>query len=350
MSLTNVELEELIRLALNALRGQAVVPVAQVAAAVVIAPEVPELASPGLTLADWLVTYRKIIADRGYEDQTLKNRGASLKHIDAILGSRPLQLIKPHEISSRLKQFSPHCAGRILGELRDVYGEAIANGAAETSPVAFVKPPRAPGIRKRLTLQVWQSMLTLSKVGPQRWVPAMLLLAMATGQRRADLAKMRFDDVVNDCLRVEQQKKARKLIGARVAIPLSLRLNATGLTIGEVIEYCKTIGAPGATLLRKTGGGPIEMSSLSARFHEHIVAVAGSDAYKLYEWPSLHEIRSLSARTYISEGMTPVQVQTLLGHKHSEMTDLYLDDRGLTDGVWKTVDATEVTQAQAIKA
>jgi integrase len=113
------------------------------------------------------------------------------------------------------------------------------------------------------------------------------------------------------------------------------------MTLGEVIEHCRCIGAPGDTLLRKAGGGPIEMSSLSARFRELIVAVCGPDAYKQYEWPSLHEVRSLSARTYIAEGMAPDVVQTLLGHKDAEMTALYLNDRGLTDGEWKRVSAND---------
>ncbi|MBT9493863.1 MAG: tyrosine-type recombinase/integrase [Paucibacter sp.] len=299
----------------------------------------PVQEAAGENVADWLSTYRTIITDRGYTGQTIKNRTTSLNFIEGSLGKRRLREVKPHEIATLLKTCTPHKAGRILGELRDVYVEAIANGLAETSPAAHVKPPRAPGLRKRLTLETWQSMLTLAQTGPQRWVPAMLLLALATGQRRADLAKMRFDDVVDGSLRVEQQKKARKLVGARVAIPLTLRLGATGLTLGEVIEYCRSIGAPGETLLRKANGSPIEMSSLSARFHEYIVAVLGADAHKLFAWPSLHEIRSLSARTYISDGMAPAVVQTLLGHKHAEMTALYLDDRGLTDGVWKIVDA-----------
>lgn len=289
------------------------------------------------TMSAWLATYRTILNDRGYDPQTLKNRGASVKYIGANLGARPLRAIKPHEIASLLKTCTPHKAGRILGELRDIYVEAIANGEAEVSPAAHVKPPRAPGLRKRLTLETWLAMHTLAQAGPQRWVPALLLLALATGQRRADLAKMAFDDVVDGHLRVEQQKKARKPIGARVAIPLSLRLNATGLTLGEVIEHCRTIGKPGRTLLRQANGKPIEMSSLSARFRAHIVAVCGEQAYKPYEWPSLHEVRSLSARTYIAEGMAPATVQTLLGHKHSEMTDLYLDDRGLTAAEWKAV-------------
>lgn len=333
MSLSPNELEELLRLALTALRGQAAAP------GVAAVPLSPEL-DAGPTLAGWLVTYRAIISQRGYNPQTVRNRATSLKHIETVWGERPLRAIKPHEIATKLKLCTPHKAGRILGELRDIFVEAIANGAAETSPAAHVKPPRAPGLRKRLTLEVWQAMLTLSKTGPQLWVPMLLLLALATGQRRGDLVKMKFSDVVDGCLRVEQQKKARKLIGARVAIPLTLRLQATGMTLGEVIEACRGIGAPGETLLRKQGGGPIEMSSLSARFREHIVAVLGPDAHKQFEWPSLHEVRSLSARTYIAEGMPAATVQTLLGHKHAEMTALYLDDRGLTAGEWKRVDAS----------
>ena len=60
----------------------------------------------------------------------------------------------------------------------------------------------------------------------------------------------------------------------------------------------------------------------------------GDGAHKQYEWPSLHEVRSLSARLYHEQG---VDVQTLLGHKHAEMTDVYKDDRGLSRHEWKRV-------------
>lgn len=48
-------------------------------------------------------------------------------------------------------------------------------------------------------------------------------------------------------------------------------------------------------------------------------------------------MRSLSARTYIAEGMRPEVVQTLLGHAHAEMTAIYLNDRGLTAGEWGVI-------------
>ncbi|MFG6440507.1 tyrosine-type recombinase/integrase [Roseateles sp. LKC17W] len=292
-------------------------------------------------MSAWLTTFRKIVTERGYKAQTLRNRAGAQKHIESLLGGFLLRAVKPFQITTALKTLSPHTAGRVLFELRDLYQEAINNAEADANPASHVKPPASPGLRKRLTLEVWQSMLKRAAVGPQRWVYAMLLLGLATGQRRADLAKMKFSDVVDGSLRIEQQKKARKKIGARVAIPLSLRLEAIGMTLGDVIEVCKDIGKPGEYLLRQANGRRIEMSSLTSRFHECILAVCGADTYRKYEWPSLHEVRSLSARTYIAEGMSPATVQKLLGHKHAEMTQLYLDDRGLTDAEWTKVEAAE---------
>ena len=302
----------------------------------------PASSVPQRRLSDWLEVHERQLGERGFKPSTLRNRSASIGHCRRLWGERPIDALKPHEIATGLKSFPPdrtHSAVRVLSELRDVYAEAIANGWAEKNPARDLKAPRHKIKRARLRFDTWQSMRALAKAGPQRWVESMLLLALTTAQRRADLAKMSFDDVVIDddglpCLRIEQQKQAGKGYGARVEIPLALRLDAIGMTVGEVIEHCRGSAKPGHTLLRKAGGGPIEQSSLSARFHEHIVAVLGQGAHKLYEWPSLHEVRSLSARLYRVQG---VDVQTLLGHKNPEMTAIYEDDRGLSAKQWKRV-------------
>jgi len=111
-----------------------------------------------------------------------------------------------------------------------------------------------------------------------------------------------------------------------------------------VIEFCRSIGKPGPTLLRKAGGGAIQVSSLSTRFHECIVLALGADAHELHTWPSLHEVRSLSARLYKAQHL---DTQTLLGHKHREMTELYEDDRGLSAREWKHLAITPLQEAPA---
>lgn len=337
------DLAAMLELMAHALRSAPSLPGQPAALAPSAALQPPEAQRP---LSEWLTVYDRLLTERGYKAQTLKNRRANLAHVRRLWGHVPMRSLRPHAVSSALKEFLPgmsSTARRVLAELRDVFVEAIANDWADTNPAAHVKMPSHKIKRGRLTFATWQAMRALSQASPQRWVESMLLLAIATGQRRADLAKMRFDDIVTDeagrqHLRVQQQKEAGKGYGARLEIPLTLRLEVIGMTVGQVVEHCRASALPGATLLRKAGGGSIEESSLSARFHEHIRAVMGDAAHVRHEWPSLHEVRSLSARLYREQGLSMETVQTLLGHKHTEMTSLYVDDRGLSASQWKRVD------------
>lgn len=297
----------------------------------------------GRTFGEWLTVHEAEIRQRGYKAATLKNRKSIIEHCRRIWGALPIATLRPHDIAAGLRSFPADrsaTAGRVHAELRDAFSEAIGAGWCDYNPAAPLKRPKHKVKRARLKFETWQAMRVLSTTGPQRWVECLLLLALITGQRRADLAKMQFDDVVDGCLRVEQQKQAGKGFGARVAIPLDLRLDAIGLTVGQVIEHCKQSGKPGPYLLRKAGGGAIEQSSLSARFHEHIVSVQGESAHKQHEWPSLHECRSLAARLYAAQG---VNVQTLLGHTAPEMTAVYTNDRGLSADQWKRVEVSAAT-------
>ena len=134
--------------------------------------------------------------------------GAGLYWLVQRYVSRPLRALKPHEIASRLRLLTPPTAIRVLSELRDLKQEAIANGEAENSPAMSIKPPKHRGLRERMKFESWQSMRELSVAHPQRWVKALLLLAILTGQRRGDLAKMRFDDIHDGHLHVEHRGRA----------------------------------------------------------------------------------------------------------------------------------------------
>lgn len=335
--MTPAELAGVLEMVAQALR---MVSVGAVAVPVVTPDPVVKVAASARTLGDWLDVHDGILLTRGYKAQTVKNRRSNLAHVRRLWGDVPVTELRPHAVASALKQFPKErssTAVRVLSELRDAYIEAIANGWAETSPAAHVKAPKHKVMRERLELDVWIQMRALSTTSPQRWVESMLLLALSTGQRRADLAKVRFDDVVDGHLRVQQQKEAGKGYGARVEIPLSLRMDCIGMTVGDVIEHCRQSAKPGPTLLRQANGRPIEMSSLSARFCEHIKVVMGDKDPGLHRRPSLHETRSLSARTYCAQGVDPKVLQTLLGHSDIEMTEVYLNDRGLSAHKWKRV-------------
>jgi len=287
------------------------------------------------TLTEWLAVYEDIISQRGYDRQTITNHKANIKHVRRIWGHHTLRSIKPHHISTGLREFLPDrssTAQRVLFSIRDAFAEAVANDWIDTNPATHVKQPSHKVKRKRLTLEVWQGLRVIASSSKQKWLEPMSLLALLTGQRRADVAKMRFCDIPDGYLHIEQQKQAGKGYGARVAIPLALRLDVVGMSLADVVELCRTYAKEGEYLLRKNDGGPIELSSLSTRFNELIRKHLGAKFYRDREWPSFHEQRSLAARTYKEQG---VDTQTLLGHKHAEMTAMYEDDRGLSAGAYK---------------
>lgn len=286
------------------------------------------------TVAQFADIYAQVIETRGLSKKTLENRRCYINNIRRLLGSQAIGSVRPHHIATAIAQIAkehPHSAKRTLIELSDMLNEALMAGWINTNPAIPVKRPRVRVARCRLPFDVWVQMLEWSKANQPPWVPRMLVLALVTGQRRGDLQKMKFSDVWDGHLHVAQQKRTgMREFGARVAIPLSLRLPGLGMSLEEAIEYCRGYRSTVADddhMIRKNNGKPLSLASMSWRFEQAREAVLGMHAGKGLP-ASLHECRSLSCRLYKDAG---IDAQTLLGHRHESMTAMYADDRGLTD-------------------
>lgn len=283
------------------------------------------------TFDEALAHYERVLATRAYKPKTLQQRTGELRHLRAAFAGRLLADIRPFEIASVVyglaDQGQAFTARHVLTAMRDICNEALMQGWMDANPALHVKRPRAPIQRKRLTLEQWLEVRAAGERNLPPWFGPMLTLALVSGQRRSDLVRMRKDHCWDGLLHVEQYKS-----GARIALPLALRLDVLGVTLEEAIEACCAVGQPGEYVLRKSGGGRLGAQSLSHRFATArelagITVEAGSP-------PSLHEVRSLSERLYRAQG---VDTQTLLGHRHQHMTDQYNDDRGLTAASWKVL-------------
>lgn len=287
------------------------------------------------TLDQWSGVYRKVIAGRQINEKTRANRRCSLNHIITRLGAdRLMSSIRPHDISGMVMAISrdhPQLAKRVLIETKDCFNEALNYDWITRNPAINVKPPKVRVQRHRLTLDQWWLILGHAVRHMPPWVCRMLALALITGQRRSDLVKMRFSDVWDGHLHVEQVKT-----GMRLALPLALRLNAVDLTLGDVIDDCRGYAAGTEFMLRKHNGEQLGAASLSARFETAREAVIRAPEKGIP--PSLHECRSLSERLYRAQG---INTMVLLGHRHQSMTDMYNDDRGLSHGQWKTLTILE---------
>jgi integrase len=282
------------------------------------------------TVNDWFDEYSKMLMVRDVSCKTIGNRTSIINSLRTEFGRRTISSVKPHEIATYIKLVyltSPSLAKRRLQVLKDIFNEAINYGWVLRNPAATVKQAPAPIRRKRLSFEQFSSAKEFSISNQPPWCSRMMNLAVVTGQRRSDLHKMKFTDVWDEHLHIEQQKTKTKL-----ALPIDLRMNVLGLSIREIIEDCREYAVGDEFLLRKHNGDHPVPASMSARFEQAIENTLGQVKDGLP--PSLHECRSLSERMYRVQG---IDTKILLGHKHQSMTDMYNDDRGLTSGNWKTL-------------
>lgn len=157
-----------------------------------------------------------------------------------------------------------------------------------------------------------------------RYMGNTMLLALVTVQRLGDISKMKFSDIWEDHLHVIQEKT-----GSKIAIPLSLRLNAINWSLRDVVARCRDYAVSPFLIhfFRATSqaerGAQVKANTLTMNFSK-ASDLAGID------WgdgspATFHEQRSLSERLYKEQGL---DTQKLLGHKTQQQTDRYHDDRG----------------------
>lgn len=280
--------------------------------------------APGMTpVSDWCDEFEKLIALRHLHPKTINKRKGNIAHLKCAIGHIRIGAVRPIHIAQAVHEIwqsgRQNTARRVLLEARELFAEAVAAGLIGSNPAVSIKPLPVQIRRQRMRLEEWQALYEASLKSEPPWVSRMLLLALVTGQRRADLQKMAFDDVRDNHLFIEQQKT-----GERIALPLKLKLKPIGMSLGQVIKSCQKYATPGETFLRKDNGQQLCLNYMTARFRNLFVRVLGrtDTGYR----PTLHECRSLSERLYRQQG---VNTQVLLGHRSQAMTDRYNDDRGL---------------------
>jgi integrase len=296
----------------------------------------PSVTPQSLPLFDDAVKhYRAALDARPIVALTVHDKLAALKnHVLPVLTGRPVNSIRPFEVARIVRSVhdegNPVASRRVLSVLRDLFNEALLMGWVDINPALHVKRLPAPIQRRRLTLEQFQVIYEYGRDNYPPWFGPCVRLALVTAQRRSDLVRLRFSDVRDGHLFIEQYKTT-----AMVAIPLAVRLDALGCTVGDVINECRRYRPNDNDLMLRNGRRAhrrVSVMSLSNRFCEARKAVCPHDGPG--NPPSFHEIRSLSERLYRAQG---VDTQKLLGHKHQSMTDVYNNERGLNAGKWIVV-------------
>lgn len=286
-----------------------------------------------ITVTEWIDKYIVI------QEERLKNN--ELRPNSFRQKNKPLRLFREHcgmrylkdietidiaEITDAIKNdgFS-RMAQVVRIVLVDVFKEAQHAGYVPPgyNPAMATKQPRHKVTRQRLSLEEWKSIFEAAET-MQPYLQCGMLLALVTGQRLGDICRMKFSDIWDDMLHIEQEKT-----GSRLAIPLDLKCDALGLTLRDVVSKCrdavisKYLVHFRHSTSQATRGDSVSSSSLTTSFKKARNKCG-------IEWekgtaPTFHEQRSLSERLYEAQG---VDTQKLLGHKSPQQTAKYHDDRG----------------------
>lgn len=254
------------------------------------------------TLHGWLDKYQTILSQRGLREKTIKDYASKIRLLKNNFKDSAIENITPKDVAAFISGYPKKSMVKLLrSTLLDAFNEAITAGIVISNPVSVTKAPRVTIQRPRLSLEQF----TYALLHTTEKYKNIFLLALLSAQRISDIVNMKWNNIQNDRLLVEQSKT-----GTKIAIPLALRLNAVDISIAEILAKLKNE----AEFICDTNA-----ATLRNRF---LAALPGSD-----DKPTFHEIRSLSARLYEEEKSAEF-AKKILGHKSMQMTDKYLDDRG----------------------
>lgn len=290
-------------------------------------------APTGLRLKDWVAQYidklEKRLAKKEIAPTTLRIRKYCAKTLSDRIPNQIIAEVSGLEMAAILEEFTDADKSRMAQVMRaswlDMFKEAQYAGVIPPgfNPAEATRKPSAGVTRQRLDIEHWQRIHAIAKEKYRPLANAMLI-ALVTGQRIGDIVRMRFSDVWDDMLHIEQEKG-----GSLVAIPLSLRCEPLNASLRDVIAICRdrVLSKHLIHHVRTRGelkaGAPVDKATLSNKFSK-LRDMAAIEIQSGKTPPTFHEQRSLSERIYRSQG---INTQNLLGHKHAETTELYHDER-----------------------
>jgi len=277
-------------------------------------------------VSEWIPTYLERVKAREVKADTIATARRYLAKITPILGHIAVPAITTRHIADYLATLAstPRTQQATRSLLLDLFREAVAAGWRSDNPVSPTRSERVQTQRGRLSLEHFVAIHAWSNAHQPAWATRAIELGIVTAQRRADIAALTFAQARDGHLWVQQGK-----CGAKVAIPLGLRLNVVWLAVGDVVAACRD-GALSRWLVhhsvsmgRAKSGAKVRDTTIGQAFAEARdgagVVVAGKTP------PTFHELRSLSLRLYHDQG---INAQALAGHKSADMTSVYRDVRG----------------------
>ena len=185
---------------------------------------------------EWLVIASKDPLGNPRAEKTIKNYKSTLRELRARNGHQLVDEVTPKDIAIILNTYVQakklRMAESVQTNLQELFRVAEVNGhiGVGKNPVTATEIPRSQVKRLRLELE---DFLKIHAAQKHHWGRLGMELALVSAQRRGDVAMMRRADIVDGHLQVDQRKSGGE---TKLGIPLSLRLEAVGWSLEEVID------------------------------------------------------------------------------------------------------------------
>ena len=283
--------------------------------------------------------------DKKYSVKTIENYTLRLtqcnensKWENLPIDSITLLMVNEH-LDSLTNRASNQCRGRLI----EIFNIAMSKGLCPDNPAAATlkKPERKQ--RKRHTLEG----LTAIRAVADPWLQNAIDLALLTTQRRSDIVKMKWADIKDGWLYVEQVKTTEdsddefeELEGAGY---IRIKIDDE---IQKVLDRCRASNIISPFIIHrrpkkinnkhkagKEHWTQVNLAYLSVAFKEAADRANPYPMYTAQQKPTFHEVRALSIHLYKQLGKDP---QALAGHASAQMTELYAS--GHSTILWNDVE------------
>lgn len=260
---------------------------------------------------------------------TIRARKASANLLKDRIYNLYLENVGAREMATILEEFTDEDKNMTANQHRshwiDLFKEAQYAGEVPPgfNPALATRKSSFKIKRGRLEIEQWRLIYNAAGEWPH-WARSCLLLALITGQRPGDILKMKFSDVWDGYLHVEQEKT-----GNKIALPLELHCDAVSMSLAEAVEFCRDdtlsqfLVHHSTSQRRAKAGGQLSKTTISKMFCD-LREEVGIEAEEGKTPPTFYEQRSLSERLYEKQG---IDTMRLLGHTNAAMTAVYHDDR-----------------------